>query len=36
MTPQEATTLWLQNWQKGNDEVRAYRAAARAAKGKTC
>ena len=36
MTPQEATALWLQNWQKGNQEVRAYRAAARAAKGKTC
>ena len=34
--PQEATALWLQNWQKGNQEVRAYRAAARAAKGKTC
>jgi hypothetical protein len=36
MTPQEATTLWLQSWRKGNDEVRAYREAARAAKGKTC
>jgi hypothetical protein len=36
MSPQEATQLWLRSWRKGNDEVRAYRAAARAAKGKTC
>ena len=36
MTPQEATQLWLQSWQKGDDEVRAYRAAARAAEGNTC
>ena len=36
MTPQEATRLWLQTWQNGNDQVGAYRAAARAAKGKAC
>ena len=36
MTPQEATQLWLQSWHQGNDELRAYRAAARAAKGKIC
>jgi hypothetical protein len=36
MSAQEATRLWLQSWQKGNDEVRAYRAAAQTAKGKAC
>ncbi len=36
MTAQQATSLWLQSWQQGNDEVHAYRAAARAANGKTC
>jgi hypothetical protein len=36
MTPQEATTLWLRSWKQGNEEVHSYRAAARAAKGKTC
>ena len=36
MTAQDATRLWLQSWRTGNDQVRAYRAAARAANGKTC
>jgi hypothetical protein len=36
MTAQEATSLWLQSWRQGNDEVRAYRAARRAAGGKSC
>jgi hypothetical protein len=36
MSAQEATRLWLQNWHDGNDELRAYRAAARAAQGRTC
>jgi hypothetical protein len=36
MTPEEATTLWLQSWKQGNEEVQSYRAAARAAHGETC
>ncbi|RYP89033.1 hypothetical protein EKO23_00975 [Nocardioides guangzhouensis] len=30
MTPEEATQMWLQSWHTGNDQVRAYRAAAAA------
>jgi hypothetical protein len=36
MTPEEATQMWLQSWHTGNDQVRAYRAAARKASGLTC
>jgi hypothetical protein len=36
MTPQQATELWLQSWRQGMREVKAYRAAARAAKEVTC
>ncbi len=37
MSPEEATRLWLLNWRKGAQEVRAYRAAAAdAAEGQTC
>ena len=36
MTPEQATQLWLQNWQAGDREIRAYQAAARTAKGLSC
>ena len=36
MTAEEATQLWLQNWRKGDREVRAYRATARSGRGLTC
>jgi hypothetical protein len=36
MSAEDATRLWLQSWHRGNREVKAYRAAARAAQGLTC
>jgi hypothetical protein len=36
MSPEEATRLWLQNWRKGAQELRAYRAAVGAADGMSC
>jgi hypothetical protein len=36
MTPEEAVRLWLENWRKGNRELKEYRAADRAAEGHTC
>lgn len=36
MTPQRAEQLWLQNWMKGNRQVRAYHRAAAAAKHHAC
>lgn len=36
MTPTEATELWLRSWQKGQEQVRAYRAALREAPAKRC
>ena len=36
MTPQQATQLWLANWQAGDREIRAYRAAAQTPNGLIC
>lgn len=36
MSPEEATQAWLMNWRQGAQELRAYRAAARAAEDQTC
>jgi hypothetical protein len=36
MTPEQATQMWLASWHRGVQEVRAYRAAAKAARGTCC
>ncbi len=36
ITPAAATSEWLRSWREGNDQVRAYRAATRAAPDQTC